>query len=109
MVWTERNNRRGQGNKRQLTTQMLAIFSGYSGSCDWISFGVTGELMHRNLEALIFYGSHGVGPLHMVLSISSTDSIHIKTDLERKTRPQSNSLQIEGYVKHTDLRSGQTG
>ena len=66
MVLAERNNtRRVQGNRRQLTTQMLAIFSGHSGSCDLLSFGVAGKLTH--LESFILYESRGIGPLCMVL------------------------------------------
>lgn len=76
-----------QANRRQPTTQMVAIFSGHPGPWDLISIGVAGALTHRNPESFILYASHGIGPLHMVLSVSPTDCIHVKTDPKRKTKP----------------------
>lgn len=45
-------------------------------------------LGHSFVEILrLLHGSYGFGALHMVMSVSSTYTVHMKTDLERKTKP----------------------
>lgn len=89
---------------------MLAIFSGYSGSGDWISFGVTGELTQKSWSSYILWVTWNWSLAHGSICFLHRFHPHEDRPGEKdKTFFQSNSLQIEGYVKHTDLRSGQTG